>query len=282
LRKATPKYVKQLHKLRVIAPSRESKRILVQAKSNNSAAVRRGALQIFAERYPDEAAQEFQSALLDSNITVREEAQYYFQKKSTVDLRAYYSGALQESTGRQLCVAVTGLGETGRPKDSQLLECFLHDQSSRVRATALHAIARLNSDAYFEEFVLALEDASSKVTREALLALCKKPNSVGGQRLWDIYDRCRHPHGKRRALFLLARINKWDSISFLVQSLADQNNSFVDLSQKYISRWFARYNRSFATPTAEQISRLRNVLSRCNLLMSSGTHRQLDSLLKSL
>jgi hypothetical protein len=244
--------------------------------------VRREALQIFAEKYPDEAAQEFQSALLDANITVREEAQHYSQKKSTVDLRAYYSEALQKSTGRQLCVAVAGLGETGRPKDSQLLERFLQDQSSRVRATALHAIARLNSDAYFEEFVLALEDASSKVTREALLALCKKPNLVGGQRLWDIYDRCRHPHGKRRALFLLARINKWDSIAFLVQSLTDQNNAIVDLSQKYISRWFVRYNRSFATPTAEQISRLRNVLSRCNLLLSSGTQRQLDSLLKSL
>ena len=271
-----------IHKLRVITPSRESKRILVQAKSNNCAAVRREALQIFAEKYPDEAAQEFQSALLDANITVREEAQHFSQKKSTVDLRAYYSEALQKSTGRQLCVAVAGLGETGRPKDSQLLERFLQDQSSRVRATALHAIARLNSDAYFEEFVLALEDASSKVTREALLALCKKPNLVGGQRLWDIYDRCRHPHGKRRALFLLARINKWDSIAFLVQSLTDQNNAIVDLSQKYISRWFVRYNRSFATPTAEQISRLRNVLSRCNLLLSSGTQRQLDSLLKSL
>ena len=161
------------------------------------------------------------------------------------------------------------------------MERFLHDQSSRVHATALHAIAKLNFDAYFEEFVLALEDASSKVTCEALRALCKKPNLVGGQRLWEIYDRCPHPHGKRRVLFLLARINKWDSIAFLVQSLTNQNDFLVDLSQRYISRWFARYNRSFATPTAEQISRLRNVLSSCNLLLSSGTQLQMDSLLKS-
>ena len=87
--------------------------------------------------------------------------------------------------------------------------------------------------------------------------------------------------GKRWALFLLARINKWDSIAFLIQSLTDQNDSCVELSQRYIVRWFARYNRSFVTPTAEQLSRLRNVLSRCNLLLSSGTQRQLDSLLKS-
>ena len=269
-----------IHKLRAIPPSSRSKGILIQAKSDNCAAVRREALQIFAEHYPDEAAQEFQSALLDTNSAVREEAQYYFQKKSTVDLRAYYSGTLQDSNGQGLCAAVAGLGETGLPKDSQLLERLLHDQSSRVRAAALHAIGKLGADAYFEKFVLALDDASSKVTREALIVLSKKPNSVGGQRLWEIYERCRYPHGRRGALFLLARINKWDSITFLVQSLTDQNDSFVDLSRRYISRWFARYNRSFATPTPEQISRLRNVLSRCNLLLSSGTQRQLDSLLE--
>ncbi|HKV61311.1 MAG TPA: hypothetical protein VJO16_05320 [Candidatus Acidoferrum sp.] len=269
-----------VRKLRGTTPSDASKRILLEAISNNYAPVRREALLIFAEQYPEEAAQRFQSALLDVNLIVREGAQYYFQKKSNLDLRAFYSGALQNSNLPQLCAAVAGLGETGLPKDSQPLERFLRDQSSRVRAAALHAIAKLNFDAYFEEFVLALDDASSKVTAEALRALCKKPNLVGGQRLWEIYDRCSHPHGKRRALFLLARINKWDSIAFLVQSLTNQDDSFVDLGQKYISRWFARYNRSFATPTAEQISRLRNILNRCNLLLNSATQLQLDSLLK--
>jgi HEAT repeat protein len=270
-----------VRKLRGVTPSDACKRILLQAISNNCAPVRREALLIFSEEYPGEAAQQFQSALLDTNIVVREGAQYYFQKKSSFNLRAFYSGALQNSSLSHLCASIAGLGETGLPKDSQLLERFIYDQSSRVRAAALHAIAKLNFDSYFEEFVLALDDASSKVTGEALRALCKKPNLVGGQRLWEIFDRCAHPHGKRRALFLLARINKWDSIAFLVQSLTHQDDAFLDLSQKYINRWFARYNRSFATPTAEQISRLRDVLGRCSLLLSSGTQRQLDSLLRS-
>jgi HEAT repeat protein len=244
-------------------------------------AVRREALHIFAEKYADEADQEFQSALLDTNIAVREEAQYYFQKKGTVELRAYYSHRLETSNNRQLCAAIAGVGETGVAKDSQLVERFIHNRSSKVRAAALHAIAKLNPDAYLDEFLLALDDASGKVAREAVLALSKKANSVGGQRLWETFDSCRYPHGKRWALFLLARINKWDSIAFLIQSLPDQNDSCVELSQRYIVRWFARYNRSFATPTAEQLSTLRNVLSRCNLLLSSGTQRQLDSLLKS-
>ncbi len=269
-----------VRKLHAILPSGGSKELLIRARNDGSMAVRREALQIFAEKYADEADQEFQSALLDTNIGVREEAQYYFQKTGTVDLRAYYSRRLETSTSRQVCAAIAGVGETGVAKDSLLIERFLHDQHSKVRVAALHAIAKLNPDAYLDEFVLALGDESSKVAREAVLALSKKPNLVGGQRLWEIFDSCRHPHGKRWALFLLARINKWDSITFLIQSLTDQNDSCLELSQRYIVRWFARYNRSFTTPTAEQLSRLRNVLSRCNLLLSSGTQRQLDSLLK--
>jgi len=270
-----------VYKLHAILPSGGSKELLIRARNDGCMAVRREALHIFAEKYADEADQEFQSALLDANIAVREEAQYYFQKKGTVDLRAYYSHRLETSNSRQLCAAIAGVGETGVAKDSQLVERFLNNQHSKVRVAALHTIAKLNPDAYLDKFVLALDDASSKVAREAVLALSKKANSVGAQRLWEIFDSCRYPHGKRWGLFLLARINKWDSIAFLIQSLTDQNDSCVELSQRYIVRWFARYNRSFATPTAEQLSRLRNVLSRCNLLLSSGTQRQLDSLLKS-
>jgi HEAT repeat protein len=268
-----------VHKFPAVLPS--AKELLIRARNDSSMAVRRDALQIFAEKYPDEADQEFQSALLDTNIAVREQAQFYLKKKGVVDLRSHYSDRLKTSSDRQLCAAIAGLGETGLPHDSQLVERFLRDESLRVRAAALHATARLNPDAHIDDFVLALNDPSSKVTREAVLALSRRPNLVGGQRLWDLYNRCRYPHGKRGALFLLARINKWDSITFLIQTLADQNDYFVGLSQKYIVRWFARYNRSFATPTAEQLARLRNVLSACNLLLSSGTQRQLDSLLKS-
>jgi HEAT repeat protein len=269
-------------KLHAILPVGGSRELLIRARNDGCMAVRREALHIFAEKYVDEADQEFQSALLDTSIAVREEAQFYFQKKGAVDLRVYYSCRLETSNNRQLYAAIAGVGEIGLAKDSQLVKRFLQDRSAKIRGAALHTIAKLNANAYLDEFALALGDESGKVAREAALALSKKPNSVGGQRLWEIFDSCRYPHGKRWALFLLARVNKWDSINFLIQSLIDQNDSCVDLSQKYIARWFARYNRSFATPTAEQLSRLRNTLSKSNLLLSSGMHRQLDSLLTSL
>jgi HEAT repeat protein len=270
-----------VHKLRAILTVGGTKELLKQAREDGCMAVRREALHIFAEAYANEADQEFHSALLDTNVAMREEAQYYFRKKGTVDLRGYYSRGLETSNRGQLCAAIAGLGEIGLAKDSQLVEPFLKNRSSKIRVAALHTIAKLSPDVYLDELALALGDENSKVAREAVLALSKRPNSVGGQRLWEIYESCRHSHGKRHVLFLLARINKWDSINFLLRSLMDPNDSCVDLSQRYIARWFARYNRSFVTPTAEQLSKLRNTLSRCTLLLGSGMQRQMDSLLKS-
>jgi HEAT repeat protein len=268
-------------RLLTIAPTAESKELLIQARHDGSMTVRREALHIFAERYQNDASHEFESALLDSNIAIREEAQFYFQKAGTIDLRAYYSRMLDTSSRQLLCAAIAGLGETGLAKDSELVRRFLTDNASRVRAVALRAIARMNPDAYINEFVLALNDPGGKVTREAVRALGKKANAVGGQRLWEIFKGCPHQNGKRGVLFLLARINKWDSIMFLIQSLADQDDSIIELSRRYIVRWFARYNRSFVGPSSEQLVTLKNVLSNCNLLLTADAQRQFDLLLKS-
>ena len=270
-----------VEKLPAILPSTEAKELLARARNDGYMPVRRQAVRIFAEKYANEATQEFEEALLDSNIALREEAQYYFRQKGTVDLLAYYCRNLEASSNRELCAAIAGVGETGHMQDSHLVERFFRSESSKVRAAALHAATKLNPDAYQDTFVLALRDSSSKVAHEAVVALSKKPNSVGGQRLWEVYDQCRYLHGQRWALFLIARISKWDSINFLIQSLTNQSDSCVDLSRRYIARWFARYNRSFVTPTPEQLSRLRNTLSKCNLLLSPGTERQIQSLLKS-
>jgi hypothetical protein len=243
--------------------------------------VRREALRIFAAKYANEADREFESALLDSNAAVREEARHYFQRKAGVDLFANYSRRLNTPDIRELCAAIAGVGETGRAKDSQLVERFLENASSKVRAAAIRTAGKLNPEAYLDAFILGLSDTSSKVAREARLALAKKPNLAGGQRLWEAYQKCPHLHGQRSALFLIARISKWDSINFLIRSLANHGDSCVDLSRAYIDRWFARYNRSFVSPTPEQLLRLKDTLSECNLLLCSGTQRHIEYLLKS-
>ena len=267
--------------LGVALPSATLKEFLICARNDSWMPVRRKALHLYSEKYPSEVEGEFRSALLDSNVSIREEAQYFFRQKGTLELRPYYSAKMQSALGTRLAASISGLGEVGEPNDSTLIERFASNASASVRVASIRALARLNPNSYLEQFLRRLDDASTKVAREALMALSKRANSIGGQRLWEVYSGCRHHHSKRSALFLLARVSKWDSIVFLIESLADKDTSLVELSKNYIRRWFTRYNRSFMAPTSDQLARLREALGRCRLLLNSGTEEHLNSLLRS-
>jgi HEAT repeat protein len=262
-------------------PNDELNEFLFRARRDVYMPVRREALRMYDEKYPDQAHKEFRSALLDSNTAIRDYAQYFFRRKGGLDLRDYYLQALETVSGAKLCAAIAGTGETGLPEDAKLIARFISSPSNGVRAVALHVLARPNPDLYLEQFLLSLADPSAKVTAEVVRALSKRVNSLGGERLWEIYSRCRYLHGRRRALFLLARIKKWDSITYLIQSLSDQDSSLVSLSQRYIGRWLSRYNRTFSTPSKEQLARVRKVLDEYRLLVSPEVLRQLDSLMQS-
>jgi|HubBroStandDraft_6_1064221.scaffolds.fasta_scaffold41976_2 HEAT repeat protein len=268
-------------KLGAILPNNKWNDLLVVARRDASASVRREALNIYLEKFGEQAEQEFRSALLEANISIREMAQQFFAKEGHVDVRGYYAQSLNAISGRKLSAAIAGLGETGGASDARLVQPFFANSSARVRAAALHAVGKLNPDAYIETFVFALEDASAGVAREGALALIKKANLVGGLRLWEIYVRSLYPHNKRFVLYLISRISKWDSIIYLIQSLSETDERLVELSKRYVARWFSRYNRSFAVPSADQLKRLRELLRERNLLVSSGTERALESLMKS-
>lgn len=269
-----------VNKLGAILPNNKWNDLLVVARQNASATVRREALNIYLEKFGEQAEQEFKSALLDANISVRELAQQFFAKKGNVDVRGYYAQSLNAIGASKLSAAIAGLGETGGAADARLVEPFFAKSSARVRAAALHAVGKLNPEAYIETFISALGDASAGVVREGALALIRKGNLVGGLRLWEIYDRSLYPHNKRFVLFLIARISKWDSIIYLIQSLSETDERLVELSKRYVARWFARYNRSFAVPSADQLKRLRKLLSGHSMLINSKTELSLESIIK--
>jgi|SRR5208282_3232721 len=268
-------------KLDAILPNNKWNDLLVVARRDASASVRREALNFYLEKFGEQAEQEFESALLDANISIREMAQQFFAKQGNVDVRDFYAQSLNASGSRKLSAAIAGLGEAGGAADARLVEPFFANSSARVRASALHAVGKLNPDAYIETFVFALEDASAGVAREGALALIRKANFVGGLRLWEIYIRSLYPHNKRFVLYLISRISKWDSIFYLVQSLSETDERLVELSKRYVARWFSRYNRSFAVPSADQLKRLRKLLDERNLLVSAETEQSLESLMKS-
>ena len=75
---------------------------------------------------------------------------------------------IQSGDRAKLAGAIAGLGEKGNKQDAVLLEVYLENISSAVRAATVHALARLGRDLYLEKFLDALQDENQRVVREGI------------------------------------------------------------------------------------------------------------------
>jgi HEAT repeat protein len=262
-------------------PSAEAQRMLEAGLRSSFSRVRQEALRSYAEKYPGSAEAELKRALFDLNISIREEAQFYLNKTGTVDLRAFYIENIPASSGKALASSLAGLGERGRKEDTALVSQCLAAEQPLVRAAALRAIAKLDPGYAAVIFLEALCDESAKVGREASFGLQKRVNSVGGERLWDAFLRCKSPRGKRGVLFLLARLSKWESLGYLLQALGEPDKSVSEAAARYKARLWRRWNRSFVPPTNVQAANLRAILATHDLLISPEEKKFLQNELKA-
>ena len=258
-------------------PSAEAQRLLEAALRSRFSRVRHEALRSYAEKYREAAEAELERALLDSNISIREEAQFYLNRTGTVNLRDFYIENVAASSGKALASSLAGLGETGRKEDTATVSQHLAAEQPQVRAAALRAIAKLDPAYDTTVFLAALCDESAKAGREASFGLQKRVNSVGGARLWDAFVRCKSPRAKLGVLFLIARLSKWESIGYLLLALGDPDKNVSDAAIRYKARLWRRWNRSFVPPTRVQAESVRAILDTHELLISPQEKRGLEA-----
>lgn len=262
------------------APSAEAQKALEAAGRSPFSVVRHHALRSLAEKYPDAAKAELLRALLDPNISVREEAQFYLNKEGTVNLRDFYLSNVSTSSGKALAASLAGLGEAGRKEDTALVSQYLAAERSQVRAAALRAITRLDPAYDAAIFLAALCDKSARVGRVAVLGLRKRVNSVGGAGLWAAYLRCKSSAKKRRVLSLIGRLSKWEGLGLLIQALGDPDAGTSEAAAQYKARLWQRWNRSFVPPTKSQAENLRAILETHKLLITPEEKRHWENYLR--
>jgi HEAT repeat protein len=237
--------------------------------------VRREALRIDAKRNSPGLLQELRSALLDAHPSMRDEARYQLRGNDAVDVAEFYRQTLLQGDERFLFSAISGLGETGSAADDSLIVPYTLHRAGRIRRAAIRALSKLNGRAFIELFIEALTDEVSYVSRQALKALANKASSVSGEQVWEIFQSTAQAHVKRNALSVIERMNKWDSIYYLVRTACQSEKDIADISRFGIQRWLARFNRSFLLPTPEQIAKLSNALDECGILLDEQTENQL-------
>lgn len=118
------------------------------------------------------------------------------------------------------------------------------------------------------------------VSRQSLKVLTRNSSLLSAARVWQLFTATPHAHVKRNALSLLARFPKWESISYLVSVLCDADEDIVQMSRVAIRRWLNHFNRSFSSPTVEQVAKLKTALENCGKLVDEKTLDQLRFALK--
>ena len=213
---------------------------------------------------------------------MREEARYHLRKLDPMDVAAFYRQHSLDAEGLTLYAAISGLGETGAAADDHLIVSYTSHSASKIRWAAIRALAKLNREAHLDLFIEALKDQIPDVSRQALNALADKAAVVSGERIWELFQATALAHVRRNVLSLIEKVGKWDSIYYLLRAVRDSDEAIAGMSRFAIQRWLARFNRSFSSPTHEQLARLSNALDEGSNMLDDRTVEQLRFSMRSL
>jgi HEAT repeat protein len=242
--------------------------------------VRREALRMLADKFPNQAREKLEEALLDSHASMRWEGAYWLRKEASLDLGDFYRTALSNADNRHLLGAVGGLGENGHKEDAALVLPYVSHDQRKVRKQALRALSHLAAEDYLDVFLTKLTDPSPSVSREAGKAVTKKIRLVQRTRLWEIFSEERRGGLRLRILTLLSRLPKWESFPFLLQAATDSDEAVAQAAHGLINNWIAKFNRQSTPPSAVQLAKATQMYAICKAALPSAVQRTLEFYLR--
>jgi HEAT repeat protein len=248
--------------------------LMAAAMKDPFPAVRRWALRSSVDRFPNQAGPWLKKALLDSDGSVRGYGQFHIARILPMDLHEFYVRAVKNPEATR-ATAISGLGEVGTPADAEIVLPFVSNEVPKVRKAVIRALSNLDADHFADLFLKSLSDPSPGVSREAMKALSNCLYMTTGESLWNIVVSSSSIKVQRHALFLISRLSKWESISYLVEAVASNNEEMQSLAETYLRRWYHNFNSSFTSPTAEQVERLTSALQKAGRRMQGSLLAQI-------
>ena len=254
--------------------------LLGKFRSDSYMPIRREALRFIAEKYPQHASEELRKSLLDSHWLIRYEARYQITKINPMDFAVFYRTSLaQENT---IYSAICGLEEVGIASDETLIKPYVTHPLAKIRRASIRALAKFNSKAYTDLFMLTLRDPSASVSREAVKALQLNRHLLNPQRLWDHLEKTSQAHVKTNLLSLIAHLPKWEGISYLIKAAASKDKIISTIACQKIKLWQFQYNASFIFPTAPQKANLLMVLDEYGDRLDVDLRRGIEAIIESI
>ena len=222
--------------------------------SDRSSAVRYAALAWAIEEAIPNLNSIFRDAIFDPSPRVRNLALYQLREQTEISPNIEYRTRLNSSLPRNsLRGALAGIAEVGDPKvDASLIREYLCDSRASVVCAAVKALAKLDADTHFLDFLTALESSSPSISKAGRQALFQFPRQHAfGELKPLLHSQVTHVR-KNTLIVLLRRGSKWDRLELLLSSIHDEEEQIVAFVMEKIRTWLANFNRSSAFLKDEQ------------------------------
>lgn len=212
-------------------------------------------------------------ALLDRHASIREFARFHL--RSQIDVPQFYRDTIETPGVVSIDIAIRGLGETGTESDAEKLLGFLDHREIRVRRAAASAIGKLAGARQQKSMIQALSDTSPGVSTEAQRSLKTIAQKLDPQPIVALMG---HPaiHVRRNALRLITLLSKWEQLPSILIGCRDRSESISKEAVFAVRGWLAGSNRSFTTPSLDQVSRARSELELSQKFLESKLVKEID------
>lgn len=90
--------------------------------------------------------------------------------------------------------------------------------------------------------------------------LVRKRRDIPAEKLWGIFKSDERPHVRRNVLVVVAKLNKWISLPYLLRATYDADASVARAAHRHLRQWYKDFPKSFTRPTEQQASAIAEAL----------------------
>lgn len=161
-----------------------------------------------------------QAMLLDPSRRIRDYAAYILEKRTDMDVRAFYLGELERNPSKYV---LSGVGEHGTKSDAEAVRPYLTDEREQICKTALAAYGKLAGSDGEETYWQFLFDPRPVIARQAYRCVQKYGIQYGAKPLYEAYLQNRTGFMADYFLRLLLREPSWARLPYLLMLHRDGN-----------------------------------------------------------
>ena len=237
-------------------PVEDRMKYIASFEGDGFPAIRSQGLRLRTAWMPETLPEAHDRFLFDRSRLLRLQAQYAIDRAGGSPI-ARYREELDAMPARAIC----GVGETGSECDASLLEPYLDHPRSKVRGSAVFALARLMGNKVKPVLIEALVDPSSHVARLAARALQGKVGPSDIRRLAELLRGAPPQHARRNLMTLLIQADHWESLGPLIHEAVRESGAGTGEVSKALDRWIRKFRGwGIRRPEARKVAEMRALL----------------------